>query len=606
MGALKVLSLTSNAASDAASNTSRIQALLNAGGDLAIIGSGDIYINNTLVISGRTKLSVPSDLKLKQLSGTNKKLLTNAAVNAAFATVAVSWMAGVSASVAWTAHGLSKGDMVWLRGVAGTAQSQYSGVFQVTAITDANNFVVRLRRRPTAAPAGTFECKRCDVDITIEGGIWDYNVAENSAATGLETMGMVFGAVHGLNLSNFEGRNCRKYVVCLGAVSDFRLIGMHSPSTGSDGVKVYGPAFDGVVDGLTGYFNDDVCSIQPQEAAPYAQYDFTGGGDTINVVMRNINALSENASLAVLYGATNQFADNILIENIAGKSSSSAVRLTNGSGFNGCLIGQVDVKNIEWQDDRNGALITVSGSQSFRALNIAGILSDPAIAMPSFTSEIIFVGSGVSGHMFRVSGIRTFLGVGATALTLSAAGFSEIVFENNSIMGSSSGTAISITGAGAGARKLDFRNNRIASISQGIVVASTAAATSHFIFEANDANCSSALVNPSVACKISLRDNRLSTMGNGVVRASGAVAISVFSDGNSLESGSWLTISGGSLVSVFGNDFQADVTAIQRTNGSFLFNTNAAAGTLAAVGRVTCQGTAANSWRLLGDPLLRY
>lgn len=606
MGALKILLLTSNDTAQAASNTSRIQALLNAGGDLALAGSGDIYINDTLVMRSRTRLKIPSDLKLRQVANTNKKLLTNAAYNTAWTTVTVSWTSGLSATVGWTAHGRSKGDMVWLRGVAGTAQSQYSGVFQITSVIDANSFVVRLRRRPTAVPVGTFEAKLCDVDVQIEGGIWDYNSAGNGAATALDTMGMVFGGVHGLHIRDVEGHNCRKYVICLGGVSNFTVNNIHSPGTQSDGVKIYGPSFDGVVDTITGYFNDDVCSVQPQEAAPYAQYDYTGGGDAINVTVRNINALSEKASLAVLYAATNQFADNILIENISGQSSSSAVRLTNGSGFNNCVVGSVKVRNVEWQDNRNGSLITVAGGQSFRLLDIDGILGDPSVAVPGFTSDVIFIGSGTSGHMLRVAGVRAFLGSSAVALTLSSAGFSELVFEDNSLAGSASGTAINITGAGAGARRINLRNNRLGSLSQGVVVASSAATTSHFIFEANDANCSSALINPSAACKISLRDNRLVTMGNGVVRASGAVAIAVVSQGNTLESGSWLTITGGSLVSVFGDDFSADVTLLQRTDGSYLINSNAAAGTLGAQGRVTCQGTASGSWHLLADPTKVY
>lgn len=45
---------------------------------------------------------------------------------------------------------------------------------------------------------------------------------------------------------------------------------------------------------------------------------------------------------------------------------------------------------------------------------------------------------------------------------------------------------------------------------------------------------------------------------------------------------------------------------VARKDGVIVYNTNAALGTLGAAGLVVGQGTAANSWRLLGDPTLRY
>lgn len=47
---------------------------------------------------------------------------------------------------------------------------------------------------------------------------------------------------------------------------------------------------------------------------------------------------------------------------------------------------------------------------------------------------------------------------------------------------------------------------------------------------------------------------------------------------------------------------QVDVTAVARVDGYQVYNTNAAAGTLGVAGLVTCQGTAANSWKLMSNP----
>lgn len=50
------------------------------------------------------------------------------------------------------------------------------------------------------------------------------------------------------------------------------------------------------------------------------------------------------------------------------------------------------------------------------------------------------------------------------------------------------------------------------------------------------------------------------------------------------------------------SDLRVDVTLIARVDGTIIYNTNAAAGTLGVAGLVICQGTAANSWKLMSDP----
>jgi hypothetical protein len=53
-------------------------------------------------------------------------------------------------------------------------------------------------------------------------------------------------------------------------------------------------------------------------------------------------------------------------------------------------------------------------------------------------------------------------------------------------------------------------------------------------------------------------------------------------------------------------DIGVDLANIARQSGTSIFNTNAALGTLGAAGPVVGQGTAANSWRLMGDPTKQY
>jgi hypothetical protein len=62
----------------------------------------------------------------------------------------------------------------------------------------------------------------------------------------------------------------------------------------------------------------------------------------------------------------------------------------------------------------------------------------------------------------------------------------------------------------------------------------------------------------------------------------------------------------GSSLYANGQAIRADVTKLTRWDGCIINNTNAAAGTLATAGLVSCQGTAANSWSLMATPTLKY
>lgn len=66
----------------------------------------------------------------------------------------------------------------------------------------------------------------------------------------------------------------------------------------------------------------------------------------------------------------------------------------------------------------------------------------------------------------------------------------------------------------------------------------------------------------------------------------------------------------GTTIQVYGNspDISVDVASAQvaRINGTRLWNSNAAAGTLATAGPVDCLGTAAGSWKRVGDYSLNY
>ncbi|MDE3023661.1 MAG: hypothetical protein KGI54_17745, partial [Pseudomonadota bacterium] len=304
-----ILLLNSNTASQ---NTAILQSALNNGGDIEIFGSGTFFINATLIINqSNTTLKLHQGVQIKGSVGTDN-LLTTDRITATKSSVTVTWTAGMLASVAWTNHGLVKGDKVWL---VGAAQYQFIGVFTISSITDANNFVVNLRRLPTTTATGTITALKALENITIEGGSWSYNYSGGNTGTGYSLFTMLLGGVYNLKLRNIDFEDTAKAAVCVGASNGVRIEALTSRILNSDFVKIYGPAFDTKIDGLVSDCGDDIISVQVKEPAAYASYIWTWG-DVINADIKNINGLSTTQSMAIYPNQTG-FIDAIKISNIS-------------------------------------------------------------------------------------------------------------------------------------------------------------------------------------------------------------------------------------------------------------------------------------------------
>jgi hypothetical protein len=601
-----VLMGVNNGVESAASNTGIIQTQLSSGGVAGIYTSGVVYISDTLIQSSGSHLVIGPNTTLKMTSGVNKTLVSNAALLTAFATVTVSWSAGNLATVTWAGHGLAVGDAVWLRGVAGTSQSQYSGVFRVLSVSG-NNVTLLLRRRPTAAPAGVYEAKKADqhVRLTAHGTI-DYNATQNASATGSNTISVVYGGVDGLKVDGANFADTKKYCICVGAVTSFEISNIYAPNAASDGVKVYGPAFDGEVAGIRGRYNDDLCSIQPQEAAPYAQYDYTGGGDCINIAVKDINGESSNAALFVLYSSANQYADNIEVDGVAGRSAAQHVKMYSGVGYSNCRVGRVRLANIQWQSESDRETIVFDASQTFKLLEIDGLLGSEVAGVAGATkSPIQFSSGGVD--VLKIKGLRGFIGANIPFINFSGTFSCAIVDVGDyQVAGSSAGTLIKLGGTGT-ARSVSVKDGKATTLAKMVDVGSGVTSVPNIQIESGDINAAS-VVEANAACTINLRGGSRFTASTGVIRATGTgTAVAVTSSGNTLASGNWISQTGTPAVSVNASDITADVTTLARTPGATVYNTNTAAGTLAAAGRVLCDASGTSgSWKLMTDPTKSY
>ena len=56
-------------------------------------------------------------------------------------------------------------------------------MFTVIAKPSVNDVEIRLHRRPVANPIGVCRIRKADTNISITGGMFDYNRAQNSDST---------------------------------------------------------------------------------------------------------------------------------------------------------------------------------------------------------------------------------------------------------------------------------------------------------------------------------------------------------------------------------------------------------------------------------------
>lgn len=593
--------------SSASSNLGAIQAALDIGGLIYLKGSGVASLSGPLVIRSRTTLIVDRSLTLQQAAGVNGNVLVNAAYQAVASSVTVTWSSGITASVAKTAHGYSVGDYAFLSGTAGTTDSAFSGVFPVVSVTDADNFVVALRRAPSAAPSGTIACKAADVDITIEGGVWDFNAGSNTGTANTpEVMCCNLAGIAGLNLRHMRGKAATKFFINSGGLCNFRYEDIELIGGTSDIIKVYGPAWDGKINGVHGQSGDDMVSLQGQDFSPYDGYNISGWGDVLDIDVDAVDAYTSNlGSGCALYASPNQVMDNIRVRRITASCKSAAsVNISGASGSGSGTMGRIKIEDCALRPDATQNLIGVSGTPTVRLLEVNGVAGPDALTSNNPSALSLTAGTFKT---VVVSNVHWQRGTGGAPIYLGGAAINHIVVKNSYVYGNGSGGLVSVFGGAV--KKLTVQDNEFDSCSPCVLV-NTASAAFDVAFLRNHLNFCTQGLSTLIGINAEVTGNTVQGgITGGLVRVNGTLTANITSGGgnNGMSAGQWLVKVGGSeVVNLYAEDFQVDVTAVARVNGGKCFNTNTAAGTITSAGVVDCLGTAANSWHLRGTPTLVY
>jgi hypothetical protein len=531
------VSIKVNDTSAAAANTTAIQTALNGGGvvKLEVPNGSIVYINASLVIDSSTTF----DAGVAEIMPTANigNLLRSKPDTLAGTAVTVTWSAGMTAAVAWTAHGRSVGDWVWLNRAD---QGQFNGVFQVAWVPDSNSVVVQLVRQPTVTATGSIVARPASSHIRVLNGIWNYNFGTNNQNnTGAHIIKI--SGVYDLDIQNIRGKNTMKYLVCLGGVANYRVNGVGGDVLNSATVKVYGPAFNGLVQNLwTGSGGDDIFSAQTKEPPAYSQFDFCQG-DVLGLIVENVGGHTTKSAV-ILYPSSAGVIDGVVLRNVKATTTSSPLILLETLFATGSEIGTVCIENpVVTQVQRH----LVSLGSGANVIKVGSLIVDNP-TMRSASNQ---------GHLVVING---------TAVTANVTIRGGYVNGIESILNQAAGGNVNcfVDGLRVGTSWQTFRVDASGTMSLNL---------KNVVFESNPGTAF--LNNNAGSPTIKLRAENVQMPSNPVITLTGTPTFSIYS---------W--------------DLPVDVgaTGFAKTiNGQYAMNTSAggARGTLTANRLVTCNGT---------------
>ena len=401
-----VSSVYLSASNTGAVNSALIQAALNIGGTVNIDGSGVCLIDTTLVINSNTALYVSDLVTLRAGLSTTGALLKNKSYTLTPTTCVINYtLNDQTAIVTLTNHGYVVGDYVYLSGA--TTNSGFKGCFNISSVTNANTFVVKLNRidpaMVTGAVAGTTKCVKADTNFSVSGGKWDYrwqnSTFNQSGGNGPNDVAIWIVGAANFKINDLLGVDTKKYFLGLQGVNSFVVDGI-SGNLQSDGVKIYGPACNGKAVNLNVVCGDDVISFQTSEMAIY-QYimPFVSGGDCFNLNLENNSSKTNLANGLAIYSADSAdgLIDAISASNINAIANTSSLMFDSPTAYT-ANFGTFTINNL-YSDNITTAGVVMGSTGPVNIKNLT--LNSPSYYNKSFSRA--FIQTGFSGYSLASS-----------------------------------------------------------------------------------------------------------------------------------------------------------------------------------------------------------
>lgn len=309
-------------------NVAAIQAALNVGGFVTITTPGTYLINGTLYIGSDTTLRLGEGVLMYLVNGAMQPMLVNKNWQSNLITVsngisdaaqspALTGQRVATADCGSNVHGFKAGQYVLIKG---DSSKLYLGVFKVYSVPSPTTFTFLISYKTSyGSSTGTVTAELADANVFVEGGIWDFNGANNQSSYSYLAMGMIFNKIGNSYVRDTRVLNTTKYALYVINSDTFVTKDFYSDSS-SDGVHYHAFTMNGLVDGLYGQSADDFFAYTSSNAG-YTQYDIpngdmAAGGDCWGLTVRNIfcDRTTENAVAIHCAGAL--VVAGVLIDNV--------------------------------------------------------------------------------------------------------------------------------------------------------------------------------------------------------------------------------------------------------------------------------------------------
>lgn len=484
-GAGNVVLAPSTGPAAAVANSALIQAALDAGGEVRVLGVGPIPFQPPLVLNWGNKLVLGNTTQMKSVRGSapGPLVLTRAMKQwydngRAGYGITLAWTSGKLATVTlsgsqWLANGVtfSEGDYISIIAPANTTEEAFTGVFPVVDVPAGSplSFTIGLINTPTVATGDAYTALKATTNFEVTGGIWNWDHKNNNpspftAVQGYDRHGFIMAHAEHFKAHRLTFINIWKFNVCVAAVRNFEVYDIHHGTPGNsigtsensahgtsgDIVKIYGPAHDGEVKRISGFAWDDALSIQCIEPSLFASYIFSGGSID-NILVDAVTAWSQTLQRVSIYPAGSTYPvfkpwrmSNITVVNSAQNvSAQPAIQILGDSDTTdnySSLVESLKLVNMK-PGGRAGYMLQSGPNVHIKSLTFDGLTVDDVNAYGSgqdlfnwsFKVDVLrFVGGIVKGARSLVSlpatgriGIATFLGMtteNVTALMMMAGG----------------------------------------------------------------------------------------------------------------------------------------------------------------------------------------
>lgn len=444
-----------------------------SGGMTLVLKPGDWYVDDAILVHSRQHI-IAYGAKVSRV-GTAGNVIRNAAalptrvVNDAAVTNGSAVVTSASAGFLGSVVGTTRVGVIG----AGPGGSVLYGVVNAVA-GDGTSVTLSITADTTVSGARADIFDTLDSDITIDGGHWRLSVApldgHQPTATYLNSFVSAFRRVSRIWVRNTIWSSAGtagqggKYVLCLGDVYDYTIENTHFDGTSGDGVHINGPAYRGLVTGVTGTTGDDMVVAGTQDNNTQYIYDTQGP-----IVDWHTRGIISNGSWCAwkLYdlGTTRKHqCKNITVENVSGttqvqmlsllNATCNSVKIRNVQGAPGATfpllistteqITETDIDNLTWTSTNPATKGIVRLEKPRNSVRIRNLAFSQA---PAGTNYFINVTGNLNGSTWGltrldVDGLYTPVQIGSgSAVTFGTLNGIELA---NDIAGTADRTEISV------------------------------------------------------------------------------------------------------------------------------------------------------------------